>query len=191
LERLVLLGNIEVGIPVAADVRCTLARVQDRLRQGDAVVLLEVGEAQLHRQAASLQGLAQRRVVLELGASTASGAGTDSGGRAPHGALVTGTLVVVQCKTTARGSKVLRPLVVQPSTALTLIPFAFRIAATLRMPETWKPMLPTTLLVLEQHLVLVQRLVFDLGFPGLAVLGLDLVVKGDDLFGAQVAQPRL
>jgi hypothetical protein len=52
---------IEVGILVAADVRCTLALVQDRLRQGDAVVLLEVGEAQLLRQAASLQGLAQRR----------------------------------------------------------------------------------------------------------------------------------
>jgi hypothetical protein len=59
---------------IGARAEATLILLQDRLRQGDAVVLLEVGEAQLHRQAPSLQGLTQLRVVaLELGIDALQG----------------------------------------------------------------------------------------------------------------------
>jgi hypothetical protein len=59
---------------IGARAEATLILLQDRLRQGDAVVLLEVGEAQLHRQAPSLQGLTQLRLVaLELGIDALQG----------------------------------------------------------------------------------------------------------------------
>src|ERR687887_764554 len=112
-------------------------------------------------------------------------------GRPWTSSAVTGTVAAVQWQTTARGSNLLWPRVVQPETSVTLIPLAFRMAATLRMPVTWKPTLHATLLVLGQYVVLVKRLVFDLGLRGLAVLRRHLPVEGGDLLGAaQVPQPR-
>src|SRR5919197_42848 len=111
-------------------------------------------------------------------------------GRPWTSSAVTGTVAAVQWQTTARGSNLLWPRVVQPETSVTLIPLAFRMAATLRMPVTWKPTLHATLLVLGQYVVLVKRLVFDLGLRGLAVLRRHLPVEGGDLLGATHSSGR-